>query len=130
MLSAKKYQDFCRCMLTIIARYFPQCDAKIAQELLALCAKRNYIMRCLAGRYKTSDSIKLSPKTIRVLETVGFLPKQKDRRGVGLIRLKINECDAKFINRYLKKEKRNQLNIQKISMLVETVSKFHLKPAY
>jgi len=129
MLSAKKYQDFCYYMLEIIKIYFPQCDVKIAQDLLALCGKRNYIMRCLSGKYNANDLIKLSRKTIKVLETTGFLPKQKNRQGIGLIRLKINESDAKFINRYLKKEKRNQLNIQKISMLVETVSIFHLKLA-
>ncbi|TSC92545.1 MAG: hypothetical protein CEN91_412 [Candidatus Berkelbacteria bacterium Licking1014_85] len=130
VLSVKKYRSFCRYMLDIIIRFFPQCDNNIAQELLELCENRNYIIRCLKGKYQINDSIKLSGDTISILEKIGFLPKGDDRKNISnSLRLKMDEVDAKFIENYIK-EKGGKINTQTISILIETVPNIYMKLGY
>ena len=127
LLSAKRYKSFCRHMSNVILRYFPQCDSDIVKELLKLCEKRNYVLRCLEGIYCTNDFIKMSDDAINILEKTGFLPAKYNKKNTAnTLRLTFNKIDGKYIKNYLKKAG-NKINIQAISILIENFPNIYMK---
>jgi len=127
LLSAKRYKSFCRHMSDVILRYFPQCESDVVKELLELCERRNYIMRCLKGKYQIKDFIKLSGDTINILEKLGFLPAKHNKKNTAnTLWLTFNKIDGKYIKNYLKKAG-NKINIQAISILIENFPNIYMK---
>jgi len=72
LLSGDKYRAFGEHMRRTISRYFLLCDDNVVRELLILCEKRNYLMRCLEGKYETSGMVELSNDTLHVLENIRY----------------------------------------------------------
>jgi radical SAM superfamily enzyme YgiQ (UPF0313 family) len=128
LLSYDKYRAFSDHIYRTISRYFPSCEVGIVRELLILCKKRNYIMRCLEGNYETSDIVELSRDALNELEKAGCIPKDAvNRNSCNGIDIAIDESSSNLIRNYIR-DAGDNVCIQTISMITQRVRNIYMMP--
>lgn len=128
LLSIERYKAFSEHIVDVISRYFPLCNSDVVREILMLCEKRNYIIRCLKGESETEDIAELSYETTDELGKIGVIPTMVLREGtVNSFLITIDENNARLIRDYIKKAG-NKIDIQTISMIIQKVITIHMTP--